>query len=145
MEKENIIIRIWKKLTSREIIIYCIVGGMTSGVNWLTSYLSYNILSLNENVTNLIAWVVAVAFAYIANDRLVFQIGFHGWNKEIGKIWKFTASRIATGLIEIGGGALFVTILKLPYWPVKISISVIVIILNYIFSKLVVFIKDKKQ
>ncbi len=141
----DVFIRLWKKYVTRELVIYGIVGVLTTVVNWMVSYLFNDIIHADVNVTNSIAWVAAVAFAYLANDRIVFRVGYHGAKKELDKIWKFTFSRIVTLLIEVGGGALFVKMLGFPYWPVKISVSVLVILLNYIFSKLFVFIKDKSQ
>lgn len=135
-----------KKLFSREIMMYVIVGGMTTVVNWLVAYLFNDIIECSSTlITNSVAWVAAVAFAYVTNNTWVFQIGFEGWKKEINKIWKFTASRIATGVIEIGGIYLLDDILGLPFWPVKITVSIIVIVLNYVFSKIFVFIKSKNN
>ena len=138
--------KLFKKFFTREIIVYVLVGGMTTVVNWLVSYLFNNILQCESSVvTNSVAWVAAVAFAYVTNNTWVFQIGFEGWKKELSKIGKFTASRIATGVIEIGGMFLLDDIMGLPYWPVKIVISVAVIVLNYVFSKVFVFIKSRKN
>ncbi len=143
--KDNLFLHLWKKYVTKELIIYGIVGVLTTVVNWIVSYLFNNILQTDVVITNSIAWIAAVTFAYIMNDRVVFHVGYHGLKKEMDKIWKFTFSRLITLVIEVGGGALFVKSLGFPYWPVKVSISVIVILLNYIFSKLFVFIKDKGQ
>ena len=133
-----------KKYISRELIIYGVVGGMTTIVNFIVSYLMNDIIGCTFTViTNSVAWVAAVAFAYVTNNTWVFRLGFEGWKKEGQKIWKFTAGRIATWGIEVGGMYLFVDCMKLAFWPIKIALAVIVILLNYVFSKLFVFIKKK--
>ena len=137
--------RLIKKYITKELIVYGIVGGMTTVVNFIVSYLMNDIIGCTFTViTNSVAWVAAVAFAYVANNTWVFRLGFEGWKKEFQKIWKFTAGRIATGAIEVGGMYLLVDCMELKFWPIKIALAVIVILLNYVFSKLFVFIKKKE-
>lgn len=134
------------KLVNREVATYIIAGVLTTVVNWIVSFVFNDILKVESVLlTNSVAWIVAVAFAYWINDVWVFQEKFETTGKEIVKIGKFVSSRIATGIIEVGGMWLFVEKLELPFWPVKILISVTVIILNYIFSKIFVFVKEKKN
>ncbi len=134
------------KLVNREVATYIIAGVLTTVVNWIVSFVFNDILKVESVLlTNSVAWIVAVAFAYWINDVWVFQEKFETTGKEIVKIGKFVSSRIATGIIEVGGMWLFVEKLELPFWPVKILISVTVIILNYIFSKIFVFVKAKKN
>lgn len=134
-----------KKYITRELIIYGIVGGMTTLVNFIVSFVMNDLIGCSFTViTNSVAWVAAVAFAYVANNTWVFRLGFEGWKKEGQKIWKFTAGRIATWAVEVGGMYLLVDCMKLAFWPIKIALAVIVILLNYVFSKLFVFIKKKE-
>lgn len=134
------------KLVNREVATYIIAGVLTTVVNWIVSFVFNDILKVESVLlTNSVAWIVAVAFAYWINDVWVFREKFETTGKEIVKIGKFVSSRIATGIIEVGGMWLFVEKLELPFWPVKILISVTVIILNYIFSKIFVFVKAKKN
>ena len=137
--------RLMKKYITKELIVYGIVGGMTTVVNFIVSYLMNDIIGCTFTVvTNTVAWVAAVAFAYVANNTWVFRLGFEGWKKEGQKIWKFTAGRIATWVIATGGMYLLVDCMELAFWPVKVALAVIVILLNYVFSKLFVFIKKKE-
>lgn len=136
--------KLLKKFITKELIVYGIVGGMTTVVNFVVSYLMNDIIGCTFTVlTNSVAWVAAVAFAYIANNTWVFRIGFEGWKKEAQKIWKFTAARLVTWVIEVGGMFLLVDCIELPFWPIKIGLAVVVILLNYVFSKLFIFIKRK--
>lgn len=133
-----------KKYITKELIVYGIVGGLTTVVNFIVSFIMNDLIGCTFTVvTNSVAWVAAVTFAYVTNNTWVFRIGFEGWKKEIQKVWKFTAARIVTWVIEVGGMYLLVDCMKLAFWPIKVGLAVIVILLNYVFSKLFVFIKKK--
>ena len=106
--------------------------------------------AINMTVSNAIAWFVAVVFAYITNKLFVFES--KSW--KLTEVWKevvkFFGARIATGVIEIGGlPLLFYIGVKQSLFGVegflaKILVSIIVVILNYVFSKIFVF-KAKKE
>lgn len=134
------------KIVNLEFATYIIAGILTTLVNWLVSYLLNDIAKIEyATVTNAVAWIVAVIFAYWINNVWVFKEKFLDLKSEIVKIIKFFISRGATGVIEIGGPWILVDLLEFPFWPVKIIISVAVIILNYVFSKLFVFIRKKSD
>ena len=90
---------------------------------------------------NILSWIIAVAFAYIANRKVVFK----SKNKNVkGEVSKFLGARIVTLLIDMLFMWLTVSVLHLNDKIMKIVSNVIIIILNYIFSKLFVFVKEKK-
>ena len=134
----------------KEMIMYLIFGVGTTGVNFIIYTLLESVIGVkNLTVANCIAWVGAVAFAYVTNKLWVFES--KSWKVDV--VWKelgkFLGARLASGVIEIG---LFPILLKVGLshaifgvegMVAKVLISVIVIILNYIFSKLVVFKKEK--
>ena len=130
---------IYKKY--QEIIKYLIFGILTTIINLLTYYLLvYTIFNPNNplelQITNIISWFISVAFAYITNKKYVFN----SQNKNITKeILKFFSSRISTLLLDIILMFTFVTILNLNDKIIKIVVAIIIIILNYILSKLLVF------
>ncbi len=125
---------------NRETITYIIAGVMTTLVNFVTSYLFYDCLHWNENLVTAIAWVVAVIFAYIVNKYWVFLEKNGAASKEAVKFGKFIAGRLFTLAVEWLGIFVFVTALEVPFWPVKLVLAVIVTVLNYLISKLFVFI-----
>ena len=129
------------KFLTREIITYIIAGVLTTLVNLAASYVLYNLLGIEENLTTAIAWAVAVAFAYVINNYWVFLAGNEGAKQETVKIGKFVLSRLFTYVVEATGVYIFITRLGCNFWLIKIILMVIVTILNYIFSKLIVFIK----
>ena len=98
-------------------------------------------LELSAAVSNVIAWVVAVAFAYLTNKPFVFRS--HDWSAKtvIPELTKFVGSRIASGALETGIIFLTVDILLWNGNVMKLVTSVIVVVLNYIASKLLVFRK----
>ena len=130
-------------LTShREGLLYLLFGGLTTLVSFLSFFVFESLLSLDAAlVANPLSWVLAVAFAYLTNRTWVFSTHAHGAAAISLEVLSFYASRVLSFLFEEGVLLLFVTLLSLPALPVKIAASVLVVILNYILSKLFVFRK----
>ncbi len=139
----NNIINIYNK--NKEIINYLIIGILTTIVSLASYYLlTFTILNPNNafelQLANIISWILSVLFAYITNRKYVFS----STNKNIKKeLSKFISSRFTTLLIDMGLMALLVTILNFNDKLVKLIVQIIVIVLNYIFSKLFVFKEQK--
>lgn len=129
----------------KEIILYVIFGGLTTVVNWVTYSLFVSFCSIT--VSNVFAWIFAVVFAYITNKIFVFEQ--KSWKPSIAffEFTKFVSSRVLTGVIEIVGVDILVyiglnqTILGVRGMAAKVTVSIVVVILNYVFSKLIVFNK----
>ena len=126
---------------TREVITYLISGVLTTVVNWVLYWLIVEKIGMEELSGNAVDWVLTVAFAYAINAFWVFDSKFIGWSVERKKILKFYAARLLTFVIEEGGILIFVKQLKFNGLMVKAVLAVIVIILNYVFSKLFVFLK----
>lgn len=127
-----------------DVLSYLFFGGLTTAVNYLIYLPCYNWLGLSASVSNVIAWVVAVAFAYVTNKPFVFKS--HDWSAKtvIPELTKFVGCRVASGVLETA--IIFVTVDVLAWngnW-MKLITSVLVIILNYFGSKLLVF-KGKEK
>ncbi len=144
-EKKSLFKRILDKLINRETITYMIAGGLTTAVNFI-SYESLYQIGLPNLTANAWAWVIAVTFAYIVNKISVFRAKSSGILEELLNIAKFFAARLITLGIEQSGMYYFVEKLGLHRLMVKASLAVIVIVLNYIFSKVFIFgrLQDKK-
>lgn len=128
---------------NREIISYLIIGVLTTIVSLISYYLlTITILSPNNplelTVANIISWIISVLFAYITNRKYVFQSKDKNILKEASK---FTLSRVTTLIIDILLMFIFVSILHFNDKIIKLLVQIIIIILNYIFSKLLVFKK----
>ena len=124
-----------------EVLSYLIFGVLTTVVNYLVYLPVYNLLGLSAALSNAIAWVVAVAFAYLTNKPFVFKSPDWSAKTVIPELTKFVGCRVASGAAETL--ILLVTVDILCWngnlW--KLVTSVLVVILNYIASKLVVFRK----
>ena len=125
----------------RDILSYLFFGGLTTVVNYLVYLPCYNLLNLSAAVSNAIAWAVAVAFAYLTNKPFVFRS--HDWSliTVVPGLTKFVTCRIGSGLLETGILFLCVDLLAWNGNVWKLITSVLVVILNYIASKLLVFKK----
>ena len=128
-------------LKYKEIINYLIFGILTTVVSLLTYYsLVYTILNPNKplelQIANIISWTTCVTFAYITNRKYVFNSKDKNIIKEI---IKFYSSRLSTLFIDMLIMFIFVTKLNLNDKIIKIIVQIIIIILNYILSKLLVF------
>lgn len=124
-----------------DILAYLFFGVLTTVVNYIVYLPCYNLLHFSAAVSNVIAWVAAVAFAYLTNKPFVFKS--HDWSVKtvMPELTKFVGSRIVSGALETA--IIFVTV-DLLNWNgnvMKLVTSVLVVILNYVASKLIVFRK----
>ncbi len=143
----------------KELITYVVFGVLTTLVNFFAFWLFTKIFGEELYlINNAIAWVVGVIFAYITNKLFVFES--KSWNLKVvtKEITGFLGARIFSFLVEEGGMFLFITVLGLGeksltilsltitgQFIVKILLAVIVVILNYIFSKFFIFrMKNEK-
>lgn len=124
-----------------EILSYLIFGVLTTVVNYLVYLPVYNLLGWSAAFSNIIAWVAAVIFAYLTNKPLVFRS--HDWSAGtvIPELTKFVGCRVASGAAETFILLVAVDILHWNGNLWKLLTSVLVVILNYIASKLLVFRK----
>lgn len=130
-----LVVKYWDVLT------YLIFGVLTTLVNYLVFLPVYNLAGLSAALSNAIAWVVAVAFAFLTNKPFVFKS--HDWSAKtvIPELTKFVSCRVASGAAETVILLIAVDILQWNgnFW--KLVTSVLVVILNYFASKFVVFRK----
>lgn len=124
---------------SREFIAYTVAGVATTLVNYLSFHILCNIIGIEDLTANAIAWVLAVSFAYVVNAKLVFLQKKDSVKGEAIKITKFFGARILTFIVEEAGMLVFVKICGYNNLVVKACLAVVVIILNYILSKLYIF------
>ena len=126
-----------KMKLKKEFALYIISGVLTTIVNILVYFLFVN-LQVNYLVSNVLAWFFSVLFAYVTNRIWVFESGKGNVLKEASL---FYGGRIFSGIVDTGLMYLFIGILSIGDFTSKIIIQVIVVILNYVFSKLIVFKK----
>ena len=122
-----------------ELVTYLVFGVLTTVVNYAVYLPCYNLLGLSAAVSNIIAWAVAVAFAYLTNKPWVFKS--HDWSLKVvvPELSKFVACRVGSGVLETGMIFVFVDLMGFNGNVFKLITSVLVVVLNYIGSKLLVF------
>ena len=139
----NNIINLYKKY--QEIINYLIVGVLTTVVSIVTYFLFSLILDIENNIlfilANVLSWICAVIFAYITNKKFVFNTTTSNKKEEIKVFSMFISSRITTLLIELAFMFVTVKVILINDKIAKVIAQFIVIVLNYILSKLFVFKK----
>lgn len=132
-----------KKLINKygEVIRYLIIGVLTTVVSLATYYLCVHTIlnasnAIELQIANIISWVVSVTFAFFTNRSYVFK----SKNTNVGKeAVNFYISRIATLLIDMSLMFVFVTLLHFNDTITKLIVQFIIIVLNYIFSRIFVF------
>lgn len=131
----NLICKYW------DILSYLFFGVLTTVVNYLIYLPCYNLLHFSASVSNVIAWVVAVAFAYLTNKPFVFKSHDWSWKTVAPELAKFVGCRIGSGFVETAIIFTMVDLLQFNGNVWKLITSVLVVILNYVGSKLLVFRK----
>lgn len=134
---------LFKKVFTKEVILYGIFGVLTTIVNIGSFWVFTELLKINENISNVIAILLAVLFAYFTNKDLVFHSEAKSKKDKSKEFVKFMSGRAVTMIIEWGGCALlFLT--PMPEMVSKLIMTVIVIILNFFISKFFAFKKKKR-
>ena len=129
-----------------ELWVYLVVGVLTTIVSWVACFLAEHFLldstdTFQNALINTIGWVAGVCFGYPLNRSWVFRSTNPNVAKEFGG---FAASRLSTWFLDIFIMWLTVNVLSWNYWISKICISAVVVtVLNYVFSKLLIFKKKK--
>lgn len=125
----------------QDIISYLVFGVLTTLVNFLVYYPLTNLLGINATVSNVIAWAVSVAFAFVTNKPFVFKSMDWSASVVIPELYKFVGTRLGSGLLETAMIFLLVDLLGLDGNIIKLAVSILVVIINYVGSKLIVFKK----
>lgn len=126
----------------KEIANYLIFGVLSTVVNFVTYYITARMIGIDEVISSGISWFCSVLFAYITNKIFVFESETHGIKEFIKEIISFFLARIVSGaLCDVGTFALMVKVLNINDIIAKIVTQVMVVIVNYIFSKLIIFRK----
>ena len=124
-----------------ELISYAIFGVATTVVSMVVYGVCNSVFEMHYLISNIVSWVIAVAFAYITNKMFVFKTRGMGFAQLKREITLFVSARLASlGIEELG---LFILIGLIGWGEIlaKLVMQVVVIVLNYIFSKLVIFKK----
>lgn len=126
----------------KELINYIVFGGLSTVVNFVSYYISAKIINIDEVISSGISWFCAVTFAYITNKIWVFESKTDTKKDFFKEMIKFYIARVASGLLcDVGTFALMIKVLQINDIIAKVVTQIMVIIVNYIFSKLIIFRK----
>lgn len=129
----------------KEIINYLVFGGLTTVVNFVTYLIFAKVFYIDEVISSGLAWFCSVVFAYVTNKIFVFDSKTKGKKALLKECASFFTARILSGILcDVGTFALMVKVLHINDVISKIVTQVMVVIVNYVFSKFFVFKKKEK-
>ncbi len=134
-----------KKLMNRykDIVSYLFFGVCTTAVNVIIYWMCVYFIGMGTMSSTIIAWGLAVLFAYITNKNWVFHSTVVTRVEKTKEIFSFFVCRLTTGIIDWMCMLLFVEFIGLNDVVIKLGANILVIILNYVASKLLVFREQK--
>ena len=127
--------------SKKEMWLYLIFGGLTTLINILTYTFLQRAFNIDYMVSNIIAWIISVLFAFVTNKLYVFE------SKEIKRevllkeFFSFILARILSLGIDMGIMYVGISILKINDIVIKILSNIVVIVVNYFLSKFLIFKK----
>ena len=126
----------------KEVLLYLFFGGLSFLIS-IGTFALFNIsLEINELISNVLSWIITVMFAFFTNRVWVFASRTEGTAALLKQMTSFYGGRVITLVIEEAILLVFITWLRFPSMIIKVMAQVVVIVLNYIISKLIVFRKQ---
>ncbi len=123
----------------REIFWYLVCGAGTTVVNLVSFWCCDNVWKRSTFVSTCIAWLLSVCFAYLTNRTFVFHSKNNAWNEILREITTFLGARICSGILEVLLMVVLVDGLHFPKIWMKMGVSILVTICNYIAGKWIIF------
>lgn len=133
-----------RKLLHNDKIRYLIAGGCTTAVNFAVFFGLRTFTTVNRNTCNVIAISMAIAFAYFANKFFVFRSKSEGISQAIGEAVSFVGARIIALAVEVLGFAVLCDSFRINELVSKLAVQIAVLVINYLFSKLFVFRRERR-
>ena len=129
----------------KEIINYLVFGGLATVVNFVTYFIVARLMGIDEVLSSGISWFFSVLFAYITNKLFVFESKTEGIKAILIEMGSFFLARIVSGILcDVGTFAIMVKVFNINDLFAKIVTQVMVVIVNSVFSKLIIFRKKNK-
>ncbi len=132
---------LFHKLVNRETILYVVFGVLTTLINLVAFGLLYNALHWELLAANTTAWLLSVIFAFLTNKLYVFDSKSFEKALLFRETVSFFAARLFSLAVDSLGMWLLVDVIAANSWLAKIVMNVIVIVMNYVLSKLIIFKK----
>ncbi|MBC1455699.1 cell wall teichoic acid glycosylation protein GtcA [Listeria welshimeri] len=129
----------WYTDSMHSILMYLIMGGFTTLINIVTFWLCTDLLNWDYRIANTIAWVASVLFAYFSNKKYVFESYTPTWKEKAREVSSFFGFRFLTYIVDFLVMILLISGLEINELWAKIWTNIIVLVLNYVFSKWIIF------
>lgn len=128
----------------KEIINYLVFGGLATIVNFVSYYLFAKLLGIDEVISSGLSWFASVLFAYITNKLFVFESKTNTIKDVLKEMTTFFLARVLSGILcDVGTFALMVKVFHINDIFSKIVTQIMVVIVNYVFSKFFIFKNQK--
>ncbi|MCI7814523.1 MAG: GtrA family protein [Lachnospiraceae bacterium] len=134
-----------KKLYRNQTVRYIFFGGCTTLVNLISYAIFRGVLQIDITVANVLSIFLAILFAYVVNKIFVFESKTKGIWEFLGEMAQFIGMRLSTMFIEVFGVVYMSCVWKIPDMISKLMIQVVVLVLNYVFSKIFVFNEERRH
>ena len=125
----------------KEVISYLFFGVLTTVVNFVVYFACTDGLHLNYLAATAVSWVAAVLFAYVTNRKWVFESKVRGFMPILREMAVFVGCRVFSGVMDMGIMFISVDMIGISDRIAKFITQVAVVVLNYIFSKIIIFRK----
>ncbi len=130
----------------KEVINYLVFGVLAMVVNFVSYFIFARLCHIDEVISSGLSWFCSVLFAYITNKLFVFDSKTTNKKELIKEAISFFLARVVSGILcDVGTFALMVKVLHINDIVSKVVTQVMVVIMNYVFSKFIVFRKKKEK
>ncbi len=126
----------------KEVILYLIFGVLTTALNIIVFWVFNDLLTIDYKISNVIAWIIAVIFAFVTNKLIVFESKNKSKEETTREAISFFIARVISLVADMIMMIVMIDIIKMNSIISKIISNVVVVIINYIFSKFIVFKKE---
>jgi len=133
------VIDLYKKY--KEVILYLIFGVLATAVNIIAFWLCNDIINIDYKVSNIIAWIFAVIFAFVTNKIIVFESTNKSKKETTREAISFFIARLISLVADMIIMIIMIDVLKINSIVAKVVANIVVVIINYIFSKFIIFKK----
>ena len=137
------IIKLWRFCTTPEMISYLVFGVLTTVVNIAVFGLCHDMLSWPWELSNLLAWLLAVIFAFFTNKLFVFRSKSFAPRVFFFELLSFFGARLLSLAFDMAGMWLLLDVIRMPSLAAKIIVNFFVVVINYVLSKLIIFSKKR--
>ncbi|HIS78353.1 MAG TPA: GtrA family protein [Candidatus Caccousia stercoris] len=133
--------KLWRFCTTPEMISYLVFGVLTTVVNIAVFSVCHDSLQWSWEVSNLLAWLLAVIFAFFTNKLFVFRSKSFAMKLFLFELVSFFGARLLSLGVDMAGMWLCLDVIQMHSLLAKIIVNFFVILINYILSKLIIFSK----